>query len=65
VTHGIDAGTASRTAGTVGTLQAPLATMSVRQHRSPVLVAMWYPASVRLTDVTVVRGRTGASDTIA
>ena len=63
--HGIDGGTPWRSDGTLGTLQAPLASTTVRQRKSPWLVAMWYPVSVCLTEVTAVCVRTGAADTMA
>ena len=52
-------------AGTLGALQAPLASTTVRQRKSPWFVATWYPASVRFTEVTVVCVRTGAPDNTA
>ena len=51
--------------GSLGTLQAPLATMRVRQRRLPLVVVTSYPASVRVTEVTVVFVRTGTLDTTA
>ena len=57
----MEAGTAWRSAGTLGRLQAPLARTRHRQRRSPVSVATWYPSSVGRTDVTVVCVRTGAA----
>ena len=57
----MDDGTASRNIGTVGTLQAPLASTRQRQRKSPLLMVTWYPSSVCRTDATVVRVRTGAA----
>jgi hypothetical protein len=58
-------GTAERSAGTLGRLQAPLAITTLRHLISPVLVRTSYPSSDGRTLVTWVFVRTGARATRA
>jgi hypothetical protein len=54
-------GIAALTAGTTGTLKAPLATTTARHCHAPSFVATRYPSACVSTEVTVVFVRTGAA----
>jgi len=61
----ISDGTADAKAGTLGKLNAPVATTTVGLLHSPCSVVTRYPSSVRRTEVTVVPSINGAPITLA